>query len=126
MQKYRMAHTMLRVFDLERSIQFYEKVLGLRVIRSVDVPEHKFTLVFLGDGVSDFLLELTYNYGRAPYELGTGYGHIAFTVPDLIQSNEEHRTMGIECSPLRYTEDGTPRYYFIEDPDGYEIELLQE
>jgi len=121
-----MAHVMIRVTDLPRSIAFYEKALGMKVIRTVDVPEHKFTLVFLGDGTSDFLLELTYNYDHPPYNLGDGYGHIALKVPDLLKSNEYHRSLGLECSPVRYKEDGSPNYYFIEDPDGYEIELLQE
>lgn len=125
MQKYRFAHSMIRVLDVERSIAFYEKALGLTVVRTVDVPEHKFTLVFLADESSDFTLELTHNYDHEPYHLGDGYGHIALTVPDLVQSNEYHKGMGLDCSPLRFAEDGKPRYYFIEDPDGYEIELLQ-
>lgn len=126
MQKYRFAHSMIRVHDLERSLAFYEQALGLKVARTVDVPEHKFTLVFLSDDDTDFTLELTYNYDHEPYDLGMGYGHIALTVPDLLKSNEHHKSLGLECSPVRYTEEGVPRYYFIEDPDGYEIELLQE
>ncbi|MGL4606960.1 MAG: VOC family protein [Eubacteriaceae bacterium] len=129
MGKYKMAHTMYRVMDLNRSIDFYEKALGFVEVRRRDVPEYKFTLVFLGDGDSQcHQLELTYNYDpEKPYDLGTGYGHLAVLVDNLEESYAEHLAGGFEpTTPKGLGSDGQTRYYFITDPDGYKIEIVRK
>ncbi len=123
-------HTMLRVGDLPRSVDFYTKVLGMRVLRTRDVPEYKYTLAFLGYGEGNAdngaELELTYNYGVDRYELGTAFGHLALGVPDVAAACERIRGAGgkvtREAGPVK---GGTTVIAFIEDPDGYKIELIQ-
>lgn len=123
-------HTMLRVGDMQRSVDFYTRVLGMRVLRTRDVPEHKYSLTFLGfgegnaDGSAE--LELTYNYGVSSYELGTAFGHLALGVPDVAAACERIRGAGgkvvREAGPVK---GGTTVIAFVEDPDGYKIELIE-
>ena len=122
----KMIHVMIRVFDLDRSIAFYEDALGMHETRRKDKPEGKFTLVYLGDGNNEMELELTYNYDpEVPYELGTGYGHLAVEVEDLMAVYEEHQAKGYEVGPLKGL-GGTKDYYFLTDPDGYRIEVIKK
>jgi len=128
MSEFSYLHTMLRVGDLDRSIAFYTKLLGMRELRRTDVPEGKYTLVFLGYGSEDnhTVLELTYNYGVERYELGTAFGHLALGVPDIHATCENLRAAGAkitrEPGPVKF---GTTVIAFIEDPDGYKIELIE-
>ncbi len=124
----RMLHTMLRVGDLDRSIKFYTEVLGMKELRRRDSPEGKYTLAFVGYGDEDShtVLELTYNYGVEKYELGTAYGHIALAVDNAYAACDEIRKRGgkvvREAGPLKF---GTTVIAFVEDPDGYRIELIE-
>ena len=123
-------HTMIRVGDLQRSIDFYSRVLGFKEVRRADYPEGKFTLVFLqapdDEGEGAPMLELTYNYGVGHYDLGTGYGHIALQVESMEQLSEHVSEVGAEFSwgPGK-TPDGKKKMAFINDPDGYQIELIE-
>ena len=125
----RILHTMLRVGDLQRSIDFYTQVLGMKLLRQKDYPKGKFTLAFLGygDESKDTVLELTYNWGVHEYELGTGFGHIAIAVDDVYAAVKAARLKGAkilrEAGPMNA---GTTLIAFIEDPDGYPIELLND
>jgi lactoylglutathione lyase len=119
---------MLRVGDLDRSIAFYTNVLGMQVLRTTDRPEQKYTLAFVGygDERTHAVLELTYNYGVDRYELGTAFGHIAVEVPNAAAACESVRTKGgkvtREAGPVK---GGTTVIAFVEDPDGYKIELIE-
>jgi lactoylglutathione lyase len=121
-------HTMLRVGNLEQSIAFYTKLLGMKELRRADYPDGKFTLVFLGYGGEDShtVLELTYNYGVEHYEQGTAFGHLALGVPDIHATCEQLRSAGAkitrEPGPMKF---GRTVIAFIEDPDGYKIELIE-
>ena len=123
----RILHTMLRTGDLDRSIQFYTEVLGMKLLRRKDYPAGEFTLAFLGYGdESDHTaIELTYNWGVDRYEMGTAYGHIAIEVDDVYRATEEVKKRGgkilREAGPMNA---GTTIISFIEDPDGYPIELI--
>ncbi|MEJ2654761.1 MAG: lactoylglutathione lyase [Acidihalobacter sp.] len=123
----RMLHTMLRVGDLDRSIAFYTDILGMRLLRRQDYPEGKFTLAFVGygDETDHTVLELTYNWDEDRYDLGSGYGHIAIEVDDVYQAADAIRDMGgkilREAGPMNA---GTTIIAFVEDPDGYPIELI--
>ena len=125
----RILHTMLRVGDLTRSIEFYTKVLGMKVLRQHDYPEGRFTLCFVGYGDEDkeTVLELTHNWDTKSYDLGTGYGHIALEVPDAHAACDDVRKLGgkvtREAGPMKH---GTTVIAFVEDPDGYKIELIQK
>lgn len=125
----RILHTMLRVGDLERSIAFYTNVLGMQLLRSKDYPAGEFTLAFIGygDETDQTVLELTYNWGVGKYELGTAFGHIALEVPDVYAACEKMRAAGgkiiREAGPMNA---GTTIIAFLEDPDGYQIELIGE
>lgn len=129
-----LLHTMLRVSDLERSIAFYRDVLGLRELRREDYPSGKFTLAFLGfgDETAHTVIELTYNYGANTYTHGTGFGHIAFAVADMRGACERLRNLGVkivrEPGPMTHTASNGQRdvIAFVEDPDGYRIELIQK
>ncbi len=124
----RMLHTMLRVGNLQRSIDFYTKALGMRVLRTADRPEQRYTLAFVGygDEREHAVLELTYNYGVDRYDLGTAYGHVAIGVPDINAACQQVRTTGgqvtREPGPVK---GGTTVIAFVQDPDGYKIELIQ-
>ncbi len=124
----RILHTMLRVGDLARSIDFYTGVLGMRVLRTTDRPEQRYTLAFVGygDEAGHAVLELTYNYGVDRYELGTAYGHVAIEVEDAKAACEAVRAKGgtvtREAGPVK---GGTTVIAFVQDPDGYKIELIE-
>ena len=123
----RMLHTMLRVGDMKRSVDFYTKVLGMRLLRTTDRPDQKYSLAFVGydDEERTAVLELTYNYGVERYELGSAFGHIAIGVPDVKAACERVRASGgkvtREAGPVK---GGTTVIAFVEDPDGYKICLL--
>lgn len=124
----RYLHTMLRVGDLDRSVKFYTELFGMTELRRRDVPDGKYTLSFLGYGdESDHtVLELTYNYGVETYDLGTAFGHLAIGMPDVYAACERLRASGAkitrEPGPVKF---GTTVIAFVEDPDGYKIELIQ-
>ena len=124
----RMLHTMLRVGDLQRSIDFYTRALGMTLLRTTDRPEQKYTLAFVGYGNNPqhAELELTYNYGVTSYELGTAYGHIALGVPDVAAICEQVRaTGGVVSREPGPVKGGSTFIAFVVDPDGYKIELIQ-
>lgn len=124
--EYKMLHTCIRVMDLDKSLQFYKDALGLIETRRKDFPEHEFTLVFLSDKTGQYELELTYNYNPdKPYTIGNGFSHIAVAVDDLESSRERHKKMGYKVSELMGLPGSPPRYYFVTDPDGYEIEVIR-
>ena len=125
----RLLHTMLRVVDLDRSIAFYTEVLGMRLLRRHDYPEGKFTLAFIGyqeesDGA---VIELTHNWGVESYDLGTGFGHIALEVDDAYAACAEIKERGglvtREAGPMKH---GSTVIAFVQDPDGYKVELIQK
>jgi lactoylglutathione lyase len=124
----RLLHTMLRVGDLQRSIDFYTRVLGMKVLRTSENPEYKYSLAFVGfeGNPAQAEIELTYNWGTDAYELGTAYGHIALGMPDIYAACEKIRAAGGEISrepgPVK---GGTTVIAFVTDPDGYKIELIQ-
>ena len=125
----RILHTMLRVGDLERSLAFYRDVLGMQLISRKDFPDGKFTLAFLGyaKNPEQAEIELTHNWGVERYELGTAYGHIALGVDDIYAACEKIRAAGGKISrepgPMKH---GTTHIAFVQDPDGYKIELIDE
>lgn len=125
----RLLHTMLRVGDLQRSIDFYTNVLGMKLLRTSENPEYKYSLAFVGYGpeTSEAVIELTYNWGVDSYELGTAYGHIALSVDNAAAACERIRQNGgsvtREAGPVK---GGTTVIAFVEDPDGYKIELIEE
>jgi lactoylglutathione lyase len=120
---------MIRTGDLDRSINFYTTVLGMKLLRRKDYPEGKFTLAFLGygDESKETAIELTYNWGVEKYELGTGFGHLAFEVPNVYEFCEQVKQNGgkivREAGPMK---GGTTVLAFISDPDGYSIELIEK
>jgi len=126
----RLLHTMLRVGDLQRSIDFYTRILGMNLLRTTDRPEQKYTLAFVGFGrgnaEGEAEIELTYNYGVSSYELGSAYGHIALGVPDVAATCERIRQAGgkiaREPGPVK---GGSTVIAFVEDPDRYRIELIE-
>lgn len=120
-----MAHTCYRVADLKKSIEFYTNAFDFTVKRERDFPEHKFTLVYLTLPGDDYELELTYNYDHGPYELGTGYGHIAISVEDVEGLHAKHKEAGYEVTDLKGLPGHPASYYFVLDPDGYKIEVIR-
>ena len=124
----RILHTMLRVGDLRRSIDFYTGVLGMRLLRTTERPEQKYSLAFVGygDESEGAVLELTYNHGVERYDLGTAYGHVAIEVPDAAAACAAVRAKGgsvtREAGPVK---GGSTVIAFVQDPDGYKIELIQ-
>jgi lactoylglutathione lyase len=125
----RLLHTMLRVGDLDRSVRFYTEVLGMRVLRTTDRPEQKYSLAFVGYDTEDkaSVIELTYNYGVSRYEMGGAFGHLAIEVPDAAQACAAVRAKGgkvtREAGPVK---GGTTVIAFVEDPDGYKIEFIEK
>ena len=125
----RLLHTMLRVGDLQRSIDFYTNVLGMQLLRSSENPEYKYSLAFVGyeGNPAQAEIELTYNWGVESYEMGTAFGHIALGVDDVAATCESIRQAGgkvtREAGPVK---GGTTVIAFVEDPDGYKIELIEE
>lgn len=125
----RILHTMLRVGDLKRSVEFYTEVLGMRLLRQSDYPNGRFTLAFVGygDESDEAVLELTHNWDTASYDLGNGYGHIAVEVEDAYKACDAVKQRGgkvtREAGPMKH---GTTVIAFVEDPDGYKIEFIQK
>ena len=123
----RLLHTMIRVGDLDKSIAFYTEILGMQLLRRKDYPEGRFTLAFLAYGpeAEHTALELTHNWDTDHYDLGTGFGHLAIAVDDVYAACERVRAKGgkvvREAGPMRH---GSTILAFVEDPDGYQIELL--
>ena len=123
----RMLHTMIRVGDLEKSIDFYTSVLGMKLLRQKDYPDGKFTLAFVGYGneKDNTVIELTHNWDTNSYDMGSGFGHLAIEVDDVYKATDEIRTRGgkviRDAGPMNA---GTTIIAFVEDPDGYQIELL--
>lgn len=121
----KMLHTCIRVMDLEKSLEFYQKALGLIETNRKDFPEHKFTLVYLSNEEGGYEIELTYNYDpERPYELGNGFSHIAVGADDIVALREKHIEMGYEVTDLKGLPGQPPRYYFVTDPDGYKVEVI--
>jgi lactoylglutathione lyase len=125
----RLLHTMLRVGNLDRSVKFYTEVLGMKLLRTTDRPDQKYSLAFVGYGGEDknAVLELTYNYGVDKYDLGAGFGHIAIEIPDVKKACEDVRAKGgtvtREAGPVK---GGTTVIAFVADPDGYKIEFIEK
>ena len=124
----RVLHTMIRVGDLDRSIRFYTDVLGMKLLRRKDYPDGKFTLAFVGYGpeTEHAVIELTHNWGTDRYDLGDGFGHVALEVDDAYKACEQIKARGgrvtREAGPMKH---GSTVIAFVEDPDGYKIELIQ-
>lgn len=124
----RILHTMIRVGDLERSIRFYTQVLGMKLLRRTDYPEGRFTNAFVGYGEEsrEAVIELTHNWDIRSYDLGNGFGHVAIEVEDARRACAEVRERGgkvtREAGPMKH---GTTVIAFVEDPDGYKIELIE-
>ena len=124
----RLLHTMLRVGDLQRSIDFYTRVLGMKLLRTTDRPEQQYSLAFVGygDESAHSVIELTYNYGVTQYELGTAFGHLAIEVPDAAATCAAVKAAGgtvtREAGPVK---GGTTIIAFVQDPDGYKIEFIE-
>ena len=127
--QWRLLHTMIRVGDLDRSLDFYTRLLGMRLMRRKEFPEGRFTLAFVGygDEASDAVIELTHNWDTAGYDLGTGFGHIALGVPDIHAACAALAAEGVKIprppGPMKH---GGTVIAFIEDPDGYRIELIEK
>lgn len=125
----RLLHTMLRVRDLQRALEFYTGALGMRLLRQKDFPEGRFTLAFVGyeDEDKGAVIELTHNWGDNSYELGTAFGHLAVAVPDVYAATAALAAKGVRvvrpAGPLKG--DSRTAIAFIEDPDGYRVELIQ-
>ncbi|ANC91242.1 lactoylglutathione lyase [Azospirillum humicireducens] len=129
MSEFRLLHTMLRVLDLEKSLDFYTRLLGMKLLRRNDYEGGRFTLAFVGygDESDTAVLELTHNWDqKEPYEIGTAYGHIALGVPDIYGTCEKLAAEGVTIprppGPMKH---GTTVIAFIEDPDGYKVELIE-
>jgi lactoylglutathione lyase len=129
MSEPRMLHTMLRVKNLEKSVEFYTKMLGMKELRRREVPDGKYTLVFVGYGETPGVneIELTFNWDQTEgYDLGTGFGHLAVGLPDVYKACADLKAAGAkitrEAGPVKF---GTTVIAFVEDPDGYKVELVQ-
>ena len=124
----RLLHTMLRVGDLQRSVKFYTETLGMKLLRTTDRPDQKYSLAFVGydNEEKTAVLELTYNYGVERYEMGGAFGHIAIGVPDVAKACNDVRQHGgkvtREAGPVK---GGSTVIAFVEDPDGYKIEFIE-
>ena len=124
----RLLHTMLRVGNMERSVKFYTEVMGMKLLRTTDRPEQKYTLAFVGYGAENTqaVIELTYNYGVDKYDLGNAFGHLAIEVPDAYKACETVKakggTVSRDAGPVK---GGSTVIAFVQDPDGYKIELIE-
>ncbi|HTN28589.1 MAG TPA: lactoylglutathione lyase [Burkholderiales bacterium] len=124
----RLLHTMIRVGDMKRSVKFYTEILGMKLLRTTERPEQKYSLAFVGYDTEDkaSVIELTYNYGVEKYDLGSAFGHLAIEVPDVAKACNEVRQNGgkvtREAGPVK---GGTTVIAFVEDPDGYKIEFIE-
>ncbi|GAU79622.1 VOC family protein [Fusibacter sp. 3D3] len=124
--KYKMLHTCIRVMDLDKSLKFYQEALGFVERTRKDFPEDKFTLVFMTDEDGLYDIELTYNYNpEKPYTIGNGFSHFAVSVEDLEKSRENHIGMGYKVTQLMGLPGNPPRFYFVTDPDGYDVEVIR-
>ena len=127
--QYRLAHTMIRVRDLEKSLDFYTRILGMQVLRQKEYPGGKFTNTFVGYGPEEThpAIELTYNWDQEePYDMGNGWGHVALEVPDVYAACEALQDAGAKITrPPGPMKNGTRVIAFVEDPDGYKVELLE-
>jgi lactoylglutathione lyase len=128
-EQFRVLHTMIRVGDLEKSLDFYTRCLGMNLLRRNEYPDGKFTLAFVGFGPESetAVLELTHNWDqKEPYQIGTGFGHVAIGVPDIYGACERLKSAGAKITrppgPMKH---GSTVIAFIEDPDGYKIELIE-
>ncbi len=128
--RYRLLHTMIRVLDLDKSLDFYTRLLGMKLLRNQDYPSGEFTLVFVGygDETDETVIELTHNWGqKEPYALGEGFGHLAIGVPDIYATCERLEAEGVKIprppGPMKH---GGSVIAFVEDPDGYKIELIEK
>lgn len=125
---WRMLHTMIRVGNLDASIDFYTRLLGMKLLRRQDYPDGRFTLAFVGYGeeADNTVIELTHNWDTASYDLGTGFGHVALGVPDIHATCDQLARAGAKITrppgPMKH---GSTVIAFIEDPDGYKIELIE-
>ena len=126
---YRLLHTMIRVKDLDKSLDFYTRLLGMKQLRKKDYPDGKFTLAFVGygDETDSTVVELTHNWGREePYDLGTAFGHLAVAVPEIYKACDRLKAEGVKITrppgPMKH---GSTVIAFVEDPDGYKIELIE-
>lgn len=124
----RMLHTMLRVGNLDKSLHFYTEIMGMKLLRKEDYPEYEFTLAFVGygDETDNTVIELTHNWGTESYDLGNAYGHVAIGVDDVYQTCDKIKEMGgnvvREAGPMQ---GGDTVIAFVEDPDGYKVEILE-
>jgi lactoylglutathione lyase len=124
----RLLHTMIRVGDLQRSVKFYTEILGMKLLRTTERPEQKYSLAFVGYDTEDraSVIELTYNHGVDKYDLGSAFGHLAIEVPDVAKACNDVRAQGgkvtREAGPVK---GGTTVIAFVEDPDGYKIEFIE-
>lgn len=129
MADWRFLHTMIRVGDLDRSIDFYTRLLGMKLLRRTDYPEGRFTLAFVGygDEAANTVIELTHNWDTASYDLGGGFGHLALGVGDIYKACAELEAAGAKIvrapGPMKH---GSTVIAFVEDPDGYKVELIQK
>ncbi len=128
--RYRLLHTMIRVLDLDKSIDFYTRLLGMKMLRNQEYPSGEFTLAFVGygDETDKTVIELTHNWGqKEPYALGEGFGHLAIGVPDIYATCERLEAEGVKIprppGPMKH---GGSVIAFVEDPDGYKIELIEK
>ncbi|MFV0289518.1 MAG: glyoxalase superfamily protein [Mangrovibacterium sp.] len=120
----KMIHSMIRVLDDQKSIKFYQEVLDLEIAKRLDFSD--FSLIYLSNSETNFELELTYNHGvTKPYELGTGYGHLAVSVENLDKTHSSLIEKGYQPLPIKSLSQGSARFFFIQDPDGYKIEFLE-
>ncbi|MEJ6951064.1 lactoylglutathione lyase [Natronospora cellulosivora (SeqCode)] len=126
MKKYKMHHSCIRVMDLEKSLEFYQEAFGFKIASKNDFPEGKFTLVFLEDDTGNFALELTYNYDQEEaYTIGNAYSHLAVAVSDVKASYQDHKEKGFQVGDIHKFSEDHAGFYFITDPDGYDIEVIQ-
>jgi lactoylglutathione lyase len=122
----KMIHSMIRVFEEARSVKFYQDAFDLNIAEKIEFET--FSLIYLSNAEEDFELELTINHGHAPYDLGDGYGHLAVSVDDLGAAHERISAIGAPCTPVRELAlhgKLVGKFFFVTDPDGYKIEVLQ-